>query len=382
MGRKLKSIDFGKGRVVRQMQTGIHSCALFQDASVSCWGRGTSGQIGIMLYRDQRTRDFAWGDEPGEMGDALPTVALGTGRTAKSIAVGRIHTCAILDDDTVKCWGNGDFVQLGVHVNFNTFQPGSMGDNLKRVDLGKGRKAVQLVAGADFNCALLDNNEVKCWGSNSAGQIGTRTPVRHETPGTARGTYDPVPLGPGKVRRIYAGREHACAQFEDLSFKCWGDDTYGQLGTNDKVNDCSVEREETPTTRKCRAAPKGGVDLGKGRRAKYLVLGYAHTCAHLDDDSLKCWGSNQFGELGTGHAGDELCWPEERTSVPCRRKPPKDPIQTAPGRTVKMLVSGEAHNCVLYEDSSVQCWGFNYYGELGYGDTKDRDRITDEFVEY
>jgi alpha-tubulin suppressor-like RCC1 family protein len=335
-----------------------------------------------MLYRDQRTRDFAWGGEPGEMGDALPTVDLGTGRTAKSIAVGRIHTCAILDDDTVKCWGNGDFVQLGVHVNFNTFQPGSMGDNLKRVDLGKGRRAVQLVAGADFNCALLDNNEVKCWGSNSAGQMGTRTPVRHKTPGTARGTYDPVPLGPGKVRRIYAGNEHACAQFDDRSFKCWGDDTYGQLGTSDSVNDCSVEREETPTTRKCRATPKGGVNLGMGRYAKYLVLGYAHTCAHLDDDTIKCWGSNQHGELGTGHVRDELCWPEERASVPCLRRPPKEPIRTAQGRTVKMVVSGDAQNCVLYDDSSVQCWGFNYYGQLGYGDTKDRDQLTDEFVEY
>jgi alpha-tubulin suppressor-like RCC1 family protein len=316
------------------------------------------------------------------MGNALPTVNLGTGHTAKAIAVGRVHTCAILDDDSVKCWGNGESGQLGYDVNIHTLYAGLSGDAIKPVDLGKGRKAMQLVAGSDFNCALLDNNEVKCWGSNSAGQIGTRTPIRHKTPGSSRGRYDRVSLGPGKVKAIYAGYEHACAQFEDLSFKCWGDDTYGQLGTNDKVNDCRVDREETRTTLKCRAAPKGGINLGKGRYALSLALGAHHTCTLLDDWSIKCWGSNQSGELGTGHENDELCWPEDRTSVPCRKTPPREPIRTAPGRTVKGIVAGWEHNCVLYDDASVQCWGINIHGQLGYGDTKNRDRITDEFVEY
>lgn len=382
MGQSMRPVDFGANRLVREMRTGIHSCARFQDATVSCWGLGVEGQLGITLYREQRSRDFAWGDAPGEMGDALPTVDLGTGRTANSVVVGRVHSCAILDDDTVKCWGNDDFIQLGVHVNFNTLQPGSMGDALKPVDLGKGRKAVQLVAGGDFNCALLDNNEVKCWGSNSAGQIGTRTPIRHTGPGTVRGDFDAVPLGSGQVKAVYAGNEHACAQFQDMSFKCWGDDTFGQLGTNDNANDCRAFREETPTTRKCRATPKGGINLGKGRQAKYLVLGYAHTCAHLDNDTVKCWGSNQFGELGSGHVGDDVCSPEIHMAVPCLRAPPKDPIHTAPGRTVVQVVAGSEHNCILYDDASIQCFGVNVHGQLGYGDTKTRDRITDEFVEY
>jgi alpha-tubulin suppressor-like RCC1 family protein len=71
------------------------------------------------------------------MGDDLPVVDLGTGRTAKMISAGGEHTCALLDDDSVKCWGRNQYGQLGLGDTSNRGDgPGEMGDNLPVVDLG------------------------------------------------------------------------------------------------------------------------------------------------------------------------------------------------------------------------------------------------------
>src|SRR5690606_33747543 len=88
--------------------SGRFTCALLDDGSVKCWGENESGQLGI---GDAEHR----GDQPGEMGGALPTVDLGTGRTAVAVEAGDFHACAILDDGTVKCWGQNDYhVTLGL----------------------------------------------------------------------------------------------------------------------------------------------------------------------------------------------------------------------------------------------------------------------------
>jgi alpha-tubulin suppressor-like RCC1 family protein len=107
------------------------------------------------------------------MGDNLPAVDLGSGRTAISLAAGVFHTCALLDSLQVKCWGYNWNGQLGVgdHVTRGT-DPAHMGDNLPVVDLGTGRTARQIAAGQNHTCALLDNNAVKCWGYNNSGQLG------------------------------------------------------------------------------------------------------------------------------------------------------------------------------------------------------------------
>ena len=88
-------------------------------------------------------------------------------------APGGLHTCALLDDDSVKCWGRNDYGQLG---HGNTFSAatnvGEMGDNLRAVDLGPGRTAKMIDAGDYHTCALLDDDSVKCWGRNDYGQLG------------------------------------------------------------------------------------------------------------------------------------------------------------------------------------------------------------------
>ena len=127
-------VNLGSGRRAKTAVMGqSHTCALLADESVRCWGTG-----GILGLGDGQAR----GDEPNEMGDNLPPVDLGPGRTAKILAAGDAHTCALLDDSRVKCWGYGSNGQLGLgdHGLLSTgYGPGQMGDNLPAVNLGTGR---------------------------------------------------------------------------------------------------------------------------------------------------------------------------------------------------------------------------------------------------
>lgn len=159
MGLDLPSIDLGLD--VDAVAVSSHICAVLSDASLKCWGKNEDGQCGA-----------------GHMDD-LPvssavTVDLGTGRTAVDVAVGISHTCAILDDATLKCWGSNAYGQLGQQDTQPIGgQTGQMGDSLTAIDLGSGRTAVQVVAGSGFTCALLDDSSVKCWGYNNYGYLST-----------------------------------------------------------------------------------------------------------------------------------------------------------------------------------------------------------------
>ena len=113
------------------------------------------------------------GDNPNEMGNNLSAVDLGTGRTAVAIAIGRYSTGVILDDGSVKVWGNNTFGQLG---QGNTTQIGDganeMGNNLSAVELGTGRTAVAITAGINHYAVILDNGSVKTWGKGNWGKLG------------------------------------------------------------------------------------------------------------------------------------------------------------------------------------------------------------------
>ena len=105
------------------------NCALRVDGSVRCWGNNAFGRLGL---GDTTTR----GDAPGEMGAGLPTVDLGTGRTAIAVAAGSFHACALLDDGSVKCWGQNGSGRLGIGDTASRGDgPGDMGDDLPAVAL-------------------------------------------------------------------------------------------------------------------------------------------------------------------------------------------------------------------------------------------------------
>lgn len=167
-------VALGSGFSVAALASGVdHTCALGTGGAVKCWGRGRVGQLGV---GDTTSR----GVLVEEMGDALPAVDLAGKATA--VATGATFSCARLTDGAVKCWGNafeGRLAQpqltgssLSNHLGD---MPGELGAQLPAINLGPNARAIQIAAGEAFACALLDNRQVKCWGSNAYGQLGVQT---------------------------------------------------------------------------------------------------------------------------------------------------------------------------------------------------------------
>ena len=129
-----------------------HTCAILDNGDVSCWGDGSDGQLG--------------NGETSNKGTPTLTSSLGTGRTAVALSSGYTHTCAILDNGSVSCWGRGYYGQLGNGGTYDKTTP------TLTSSLGTGRTAVALSSGARHTCAILDNGDVSCWGRGYYGQLG------------------------------------------------------------------------------------------------------------------------------------------------------------------------------------------------------------------
>ena len=361
MGAALPFIDLGTGRTAVAITAGwYHFCALLDDASVKCWGLNSYGALGL-------GDTLARGDQPGEMGDALPTVDLGTGRTAKTIVAGADWTCAILDDDRVKCWGANFYGGLGLGDTLaRGDQPGEMGDALPAVDLGTGRTATAIAGDYFHACALLDDGTVKCWGNSENGELGQGDTVRRgDGPGEMGDALPPIDLGTGRTAlAISVGNMHTCAMLDDHAVKCWGYNADGILGLGDdefRGDDPGEMGDALPA-----------VDLGTGHTASAIAAAWSHTCARLEDLSVKCWGTNDQGQLGLGDSNNRGASPADMGDAL-----PVSDLGT--GRTVSELDGGGFHTCAVLDDGSVKCWGSNdstIYSEsdgaLGLGDTESR----------
>ncbi len=260
-------------------------------------GRNNLAQLGrgdVTVFPD------VIGDSPAEMGDALPAVALGTGRTARAVSAGRDQTCALLDNGQLTCWGYNASNQLGIADNGGPAQtigdtPDEMGDALEAVDLGTGRTATAVATANEFTCALLDNGDVKCWGANQFGKTGRGLGLGN-TGGSPAEMGDgllPVPLGPERTARsISASSNHVCVTLDNDQVKCWGRNNIGQLGLGDATN------RGDQILQMGTFLPQ--VALGTGRSARFVTTGNVHTCAILDTGVATCWGYGFFGQLGTG----------------------------------------------------------------------------------
>eukprot|EP01083_Nonionella_stella_P162928 535325_1 len=141
--------------------------------------------------------DYDRGAYPGEMGNDLPEVDLGTGFTAIGIVSGEAHRCAVSALNTIKCWGGNNLGQLGYgDTNTRGGGPGEMGNNLPEVDLGTGFTAIGIVSGEAHRCAVSALNTIKCWGGNNLGQLGYGdTNTRGGGPGEMGNNLPEVDLG-------------------------------------------------------------------------------------------------------------------------------------------------------------------------------------------
>lgn len=211
------------GATAIQVTAGLsHTCAVLSDGRVRCWGFNSSGQLGIGSVQPI-------GDD--ELPDTTTPLSFGVG--AVKVVTGWLSTCTLFEDGTVRCWGRGEDGTLGRGDGSEE----AVGDdesviNVEPVDLG-GARAIDITAGSEHTCVLLDSREVLCWGRNASGEVGNGdfNPVGDdETPGDA----GPVVLD-GDVLQIASGAAHVCVVLEDYRVRCWGEVGFGRLGLGSAV---------------------------------------------------------------------------------------------------------------------------------------------------
>jgi cysteine-rich repeat protein len=306
-----------------------HTCALLTTGAVRCWGYGGYGQLG---YGNSNTV----GD------DESPTEDVNIGGSATQIAAGPNHTCALLTTGAVRCWGYNAYGQLGYG---NTDNVGDNEDAAFAGDVDVGGTVKQIATGYYHTCAVLTTGAVRCWGYGAYGGLGygnTTSIGDGETPATAGN----VTVG-GTVRQVVAGSYHTCALLSSGDVVCWGYGAYGQLGYG---NTTSVGDDETP-------ASVGSVDVGG--TVVQIAAGEYHTCALLETGAVRCWGYNNYGQLGygnTNNVGDG--------------ETPDFAGDVLLGGDAQSVACGRSHTCAVLTNGTVRCWGYGYYGALGYGDTE------------
>ncbi|WP_437644218.1 hypothetical protein [Sorangium sp. So ce362] len=337
-----------------------YTCAVLSDGTVWCWGRNTWGNIGDGTLQQDRP---------------IPRQVVGLGggaaKVATSISSARSHTCAVLTDGAVACWGAGNSGQLGDGEATNSLSP------VRAEELAG---ATQVAVGGSHTCAVTTSRNLFCWGEGSSGQLGY---------GDEADLYVPTVVLDG-VASVSAGLSHTCAgmieRMGERRMSCWGHNQSGQLGSG-TFEASSVPKTLPGLTRvaltaagalhTC-AAPATGVASCWGEGAQFrlgtgtenveaapreipdlvdvsrLALGARHSGAVLASGDVLLWGDNTKGQLGNG-TQDPLLLPQ--------------PLELT---DVVELALGADHSCALRRTGEMLCWGDNRNGELGDGTIEPR----------
>eukprot|EP00551_Chaetoceros_affinis_P014668 CAMPEP_0203690138 /NCGR_PEP_ID=MMETSP0091-20130426/2510_1 /ASSEMBLY_ACC=CAM_ASM_001089 /TAXON_ID=426623 /ORGANISM="Chaetoceros affinis, Strain CCMP159" /LENGTH=385 /DNA_ID=CAMNT_0050560117 /DNA_START=50 /DNA_END=1207 /DNA_ORIENTATION=+ len=296
---------------------GNHACVTTIDNKLKCWGVNEFGQVGDGTTTNRN----------------LPTnIDLGLNVLVQEISLGRWHTCAITNDNKLKCWGQNEQGQVGDGTRTTRNLPTS-------IDLGLNVFPQQVALGWYHTCAITNGNNLKCWGYNANGQLGD---------GTNDVTNLPTNIDLGLnvfPQQVALGAIHTCAITNDNKLKCWGDNEYGQVGDGTMID------RNIPTN----------IDLGLNAYPQEIALGSEHTCAVMNDNKLKCWGRNEYGQVGDGTTSDR--------NIPTT-------IDLGLNAYAQEVALGESYTCAITNDDKLKCWGFNGDGQLGDGTTTDRTTPT------
>ncbi len=285
---------------------GSHACALLGDQTMSCWGANYYGQVGT--------------------GNILtpvlqPAVVAGLSSLSQPDP-GGAFTCALLSDQSVRCWGRNHRGQLG---------NGNMTDQLQPVAVGLVPGVIRISTGTAHACAILEpGGSLRCWGDNNYGQLGDDSTVDRSSPVLVSGLSG--------VFDVAAGGNHTCAIDTGGVTWCWGQAGNGQIGDG--------------MTFGSRLLP---VQPDWNQTAIAITAGYQHTCAITVNGSVYCWGENSSGQCGSGSTSD-------------RSRP--NLVNGISGAVD--ITAGDAHTCVLLTTGIIRCWGLNNYGQLGDGTTTSR----------
>jgi len=278
------------------------------------------------------------GDETGPNAGATPAtegpVDLGE-ECAVQVAAGTRHTCALMSTGNVRCWGRNVSGGIGIPPPDDALSP--TGD--VPFTFLSGETILQVAAGGGFTCVRLDDGNVRCFGQNDRGQLG------HGGAISLQNSLDTnVPIG-GFATHIEAGNGHVCVRFNDGTAKCWGAGDNGKLGYN------GTGDEASPSST--------AISIGAG--ASDISAGAEHTCAVLTTTGfVRCWGLGEFGRLGNLN----------ETTIGDNELPSSVTALDDLGTPVSKIAAGGFHTCALI-GGKVRCWGTGVSGALGYADGPD-----------
>jgi alpha-tubulin suppressor-like RCC1 family protein len=282
---------------------GDDTCGLASAGAAYCWGYNLFGQLG----------------DGSTVNSSIP-VAVSGGLTLSALAAGGFHNCGRTASGAAYCWGDNNWGQLG---NGSTHDAGISTPVLV---LG-GLSFSGLAAGAVHTCGLTSAGAAYCWGYNLFGQLGN--------PGA--GNFSPTPQAVSEglsFSALAAGQYHTCGLTGTGAAYCWGDNENGQLGNGST----GFSTETMPV------AVSGGLAFSA------LATGSQHTCGLANSGTAYCWGSNFYGQLGTGStAGSSI------------------PILVSGGLIFSAVAAGGGHTCGLTSAGTAYCWGDNQFGQLGDG---------------
>ncbi len=368
---------------------------------------GTTRAIANTLYSYQASVsnatptgfDWIWGDNTAnstnnpttkmwrKMGGFNAQLSVNSGTTswansqtvtvADPISAGLQHTCTVMPDSTATCWGDNRRGQLG-NGNTNTLAVPTAVPGLTQI--------ASITGGALHTCALSTAGTVSCWGWNIYGQLGIGSTTDRLTPTAVIGLTDVVALKSNKSSTT-------CALKSNGTVSCWGSNIYGAIGDGAVSSNIRSTPSNVPNLSEVVSLAKGTVHtcaliddgtikcwgwnragmLGDGTTtdrslptsvlgitdAVSVSAGFNHTCALLTNGTVSCWGRNEYGQLGNSNASDQL-------------------LPTAvPGLSGVIAIElGDYHSCALKADATVVCWGYNASGELADGTTINRSTPT------
>jgi alpha-tubulin suppressor-like RCC1 family protein len=355
MGTQLPFVNLGAGRTALSAAIGSGMiCAVLDNRTLKCWGHNAAGRLGLGSSAAQI------GIYSTETPDQLSTVDLGTGFDVFKVSASSTHTCAISTQHDLKCWGDNDNGQLGYG---NATSRGSlstqMGNNLPLVNVGTGRKVLDVSSGSARTCALLDNGKVKCWGTGTSGRLGSgATASLGDEAGEMGDSLPFVNLGTDvRIHAIAGTSATLCTISSTQTLRCFGSNGDGQVGIggSGNIGDAAIEMGDTMTA----------TLLGTGLFPTFVSdtgIGL-HYCAILNDSSTKCWGDGAFGKLGRGSTGDIGDQANEMGDF-------NSAINLGTGRTARSVHNADSHTCAVLDDSSIKCWGRGTFGTLGSGDVQ------------
>ena len=234
----------------------------------------------------------------------------------RNVNVGSANSCAVYNDNSVKCWG----APIGERMDDEPTQFATRPQTVPNLS------AISVSLNYQHACALTAGRRVACWGDNAYGRVGQ--PVA--TTSVATPTFVP---GLSDVQSVTTGREHSCALLLDGTVRCWGRNTFGQLGTGGSAN-------SVPTP----VSPRNLSDVVS------IAAGAASTCAVTNSGRVWCWGWGHQGELGNA-----------------TRLSSKVPVMIRSLKRVVSVFSAQSTFCAIKADTTGWCWGAGWFGQLGNG---------------